>query len=194
MNIEIIGKDKVRVIISETELAERHLTHESLKQGSAYLNKFLFEIMEKIRHTTKFDPYAGQVVVEAVKSGDGLMMIISKAKRTLTKEDKARIRRATPKIKKPEEETCIYIFEDFEDLCAALVRLDCECFEKSSLYRVDNTFYFVLKQKDGFLKSAAILSEFCLDVASTDITKFLLEHSNFSLSGYKLLDTVKNLY
>ena len=147
MNIEVIGKDRIKVILSESEMAERNLTNEMLVNKSEMLNSFLFEIMEEVREKTEFNPYNGQVVVEAIRGSEGLMLIISKAeteKKKLTKADKEKYKKAKPVIKKKETRRQMYIFEDFENLCSAVIRLDEECFKKSCMHRVGKHFYFHL--------------------------------------------------
>ena len=189
MNIEIIGKDRIKVTLSETEMSERNLTNDVLVNKSELLNEFLFEIMEEVREKTEFNPYNGQVVVEAIRGSEGLMLIISKAepeKRKLTKADKERYKKATPVIKKKEERKRIYIFENFENLCSAVVRLDTESFEKSSMHRVGKNFYFYLVQKEGFSKSSSILSEYCNRKAHPQIISYVREHSDLTFNGEEL--------
>jgi len=135
VNIEIIGKDRIKVMLSEAEMQERNLTNEVLVNKSEMLNSFLFEVMEEIREKTEFNPYNGQVVVEAIRGNEGLMLLISKAereKRKLTPEDKEKIRNAKPVVKKKKTLKQIYIFENFENLCSAVIRLEDRSFEKSS--------------------------------------------------------------
>ena len=189
MNIEIIGKDRIKVVLSEAEMEERNLTNDVLVNKSELLNSFLFEIMEEIREKTEFNPYNGQVVVEAIRGSEGLMLIISKAnreKKKLTAADKEKIRRAKPVVKKKETQRQIYIFDDFENLCSAVIRLGEGSFEKSSVYRIGKVFYFYLEQDEGFLKSSAVLSEYCSQKASADMIFYVEEHSDLMFNGSEL--------
>lgn len=189
MNIEIIGKDRIKVMLSEAEMQERNLTNEVLVNKSEMLNSFLFEVMEEIREKTEFNPYNGQVVVEAIRGNEGLMLLISKAereKRKLTPEDKEKIRNAKPVVKKKKTLKQIYIFENFENLCSAVIRLEDRSFEKSSMYRIGKFFYFHLVQDEGFFKSSAVLSEYCSRKANSDMISYIEEHSDLVFNGSDL--------
>lgn len=196
MNIEVIGKDKIKVLISQTELAQRHLTHDAIKNGSQYLNEFLFEVMERIRHTTSFDPYAGQVVVEAMKNEGGLMLIISRTenvKQRLSVKDKEKIRKAKAVLKEAAPREAIYIFNDFEDLLDALKELNTECFLNSVIYKENGVYYFYLNQTEGFLHSDRVLSEFSCDSVSISIKDYLKEHSEVTLLCDDLINIKNNI-
>ena len=179
MKIEIIEENKIRVVLTHTELEERNLTPDNLKKNTPYLNEFLFEIMEHIREETGFNPYNGQVVVEAAPENEGLVLMVTKLttqKRKMSLEKKKQYINAKPKRVRKRKN--IYIFNDFEDLCGAVMRLDKRAFDNSSLYKLEGKFYYYLIQGAGFEKSNAILSEYSERFGKMCSKAYLEEHGN----------------
>ena len=73
MRIEKLNKDKIKVTLTTAELINLDIDVKRLSPDSKELHTFLFHIMETIREETGFNPYNGQVVVEATPSQDGIL-------------------------------------------------------------------------------------------------------------------------
>lgn len=196
MKIEMIEQNRIRVLLTRSELAERNLTTDNLKRNSPYLNEFLFEVMEQIREKTGFNPYSGQVIVEASSDGEGLILIVTKLspqKKKLSGKDKKRYINARPVLKNACRRKNIYIFDDFEAVCGAVVRLDKRAFEYSSLYRIENKFYYYLEQGTGFEKSNAVLCEYSIRFGKLCSKEYLDEHGDVIFDTYELYEMALNL-
>ncbi len=194
MKIEVIEENKIRVLLTQTELAERNLTSDNLKKNTPYLNEFLFEIMEQIREETGFNPYNGQVVVEASPEGEGLVLIVTKLtaqKKKISAEKKQQYINAKPKCVR--KRTSIYIFNNFEDLCGAVIRLDKRAFDNSCLYKMDERFYYYLNQGAGFEKSNAVLSEYSDRFGKMCSKEYLEEHGDKVFDAEELYNMAVNL-
>ena len=63
VQIEKENSNKIKVTLQPLDLREMNISIENLKPNSPQLNRFLYEIMEKVREETGFNPYNGQIVV-----------------------------------------------------------------------------------------------------------------------------------
>ncbi len=96
MNLKIkkISNEEVIVFLNTRDLELFDLSPDSFEPRSAELHRFLFMLMETVREETGFDPYDGQVVVEAATSKNGVHLSISRIKRTNRKISKENFNRA----------------------------------------------------------------------------------------------------
>ena len=79
MQIEKLEENKIRVILTTADLLNMNIDINSLGKESVELNKFLFNIMERVKEETDFNPYGGQVLMEAMPMGDdGISIMVSK--------------------------------------------------------------------------------------------------------------------
>lgn len=78
MKIKKISNDEVVVFLSMGDLELFDLSPDSFEPKSAELHRFLFLLMETVREETGFDPFEGQVVVEAARTREGVHLSISK--------------------------------------------------------------------------------------------------------------------
>ena len=78
MKIEKIEANKIKVSLSELDLIDMNINVKSLTPDSPRLHNFLYEIMEKVKAETGFNPYSGQVVVEATPHDDGITLTVTK--------------------------------------------------------------------------------------------------------------------
>ena len=198
MRIERLSDSRVRVTLTNTDLVGLNISVEQLRPDSKELHTFLFNIMETIRSETDFNPYNGQVVVEAMPSSEGISIIISKihTNREKTLSDKSkRIKSITPHIKKKAAE--VFCFECMDDLCNGLSQMEEEVFLQSSLYRMDGKYYFILSEAKGFVKSISVLLEYSSKYGSGMICEnFVREHGSLVAEHESLMNMangIKNL-
>ncbi len=190
MIIEEISNGRVKVVINEAELLEHNITPEAIKNGSKHLHTFLFGLMEQIRLATHFDPFDGQVVIEATRDSDVLILIVSKVskKRELTPEYKRRVKNAKPVLAKNKQAPVVYIFDSFSDLCDALRQIDESVLKKCELYEIDRVYYFYTLSE-----SCAVLSEYCSRKSSVISRDFLQEHASSSFLSDTLVTVSKSV-
>ena len=146
MQIEKESSNKIKVILQSTDLREMNISVENLRPNSPQLNRFLYEIMERVREETGFNPYSGQIVVEAVPGNGGVVLTVTrlgKPERTL---NKAALKNGSFKavIKKHSKTKTAYCFDSFDDLCKVLTILDKDTLNKSDYYKMDNKNILVL--------------------------------------------------
>ncbi len=169
MKIEKIEANKIRVILSELDLIDMNINVKALTPDSPRLHGFLYEIMEKVKAQTGFNPYSGQVVVEATPNRDGITLTVTKLfektaqKRKRPQNIRAVIKKAPPKI--------TYSFSSFEDICSLFSVSDAESFCSGKLYEYMEKFYIIIPKnansqihefanaEGGFLFGENFLSE-----------------------------------
>ena len=194
MKIEKFEKDKIKVTLTAADLVLYDIEADSVHPDSPKLHKFLFDVMESVKEETGFNPYSGQVVVEAHRDDSGISLIISKIKINTVKEkinpEKVKSVTAKKKVKKIR-----YIFKSFDDLCDALKMIKNEAVSDAALYQYDNKWHLVNSFYDK--RADYLLREFCFEAREiSGGNVFLNEHAKLICSGdefIKMVDGIKAL-
>ena len=187
MRIERLSDDRVRVTLTETDLMGMNIKIEQLRPDSHELHTFLFNIMETVKEETDFNPYNGQVVVEAMPSNEGISIVISKICAPATKISPAKFKKVksiTPRLKEPPVN--IFRFAGIDEVCDAIILIDKETHRKSALYKFNNKYYYVLKQSKKQVKNIGILIEYSSYIGNMN-EDFLKEHGVLVASGDSLV-------
>lgn len=198
MRIEIMENQKIKVSLTVNDLMFYNLKPETLSPDSPELNKFLFHVMEDVKKQTGFNPYSGQVIVEAVRSDNGINLYITRlSENTKTrKPNTKRIKAVSAKRKTGVSAGGTYLFTDFDDLCRALRLMTENNVRLSSLYKFEGNWYLVTNSGD--VKLHCMLSEYCNVMGGMLYTDtFLKEHGEVIGTGKQLLEMtegVKKLY
>ena len=161
VQIEKESANKIRVILKPLDLREMNINIESLKPNSPQLNRFLYEIMERVREETGFNPYNGQIVVEAVPRDEGIVLTVTRLVPSETPTAKTAIKKGKFKavVKKHSESKTAFFFELFDDLCKALTMLNESTLRKADYYSMGKSNVLVVcgvaKQEKYILKEYA---------------------------------------
>lgn len=188
MRIERLAVNRVRVTVTSADLEGLNMNIEQLRPNSKELHSFLFNIMETIREETDFNPYNGQVVVEAMPSSEGVSIIVSKIHEGAVRmplRARGRIKSVTPHIKR--RPPLIFFFEEMDDLCGALVRIDEKALLSSALYKAENGYFFTLPSTPRFHEAFGVLAEF----ASRQVRRILQD--NFIKEHYTVVAEAEGL-
>lgn len=179
MKIKQISCDTVSVYLTREDLELFDISPETIGPQSGELNRFLFMIMETVKFETEFDPYNGQVVVEARTMPEGLHLIISKLGariHKLTREEFKRarsvsvIKNLTPMEveaavlgnsgeKRHRKRKSVFIFDSFKELEDGIGRIDDEIMGKCELYRSEKR-YALIGEISRTDRAYSILNEF----------------------------------
>ena len=163
MRIEKLNNDKIKVTLTTADLIKLDIDVEQLAPDSKELHTFLFHIMETIREETGFNPYSGQVVVEAMPSHDGISILVSRTNRTpskrITRSQFCKATSVTVKKKKTSDMHVFY-FNVFDDLCMALKELREEELNEGELYCLNDVFCYITSNSHHLCRCISILSEF----------------------------------
>lgn len=196
MRIERLSDDRVRVTLTETDLMGMNIKVEQLRPDSHELHTFLFNIMETVKEETDFNPYNGQVVVEAMPSNEGISIVISKICAPVTKISPGKFKKVksiTPHLKEPTIH--IFSFRGIDEVCEAIIKIDEEMLKKSALYKLDGKYYYALKSAKEHSNGIGVLIEYSSYIHNMNET-FLKEHGELiaeSDSLVSMADGVKNL-
>lgn len=178
MRIERLNENKVKVTLTSDDLNCYDINLQKLHYNSTELHSFLFRIMETIHRETGFNPYNGQIVVEAQSNGSGLSIVISKVRTAVQRvtEITEGNKKIKAKIKEKRTGTNIYYFETFDDMCAAVSVMDEKVHEGSALYKYNDKYYYLLdfenpqlQDKDLLCETISILAEFAKIGSSSDL-------------------------
>ena len=151
MRIEKLNDDKIKVTLTTSDLINLDIDVKQLAPNSKELHTFLFHIMETIREETGFNPYSGQVVVEATPSRDGISIMVSRLNANSKRITRTQFKNASSvktKLKKSVNNEIFY-FDNFDDLCSALKELDSDSLLAGSLYRLNSTYSFAINSESA---------------------------------------------
>lgn len=178
LKIEKIEINKIKVTLSALDLIDMNVSVKSLTPDSPMLHGFLHEVMEKVKAETGFNPYSGQVMVEATPAGDGIVLMVTKLSEEKKKKPKSvRVagHRSASKI--------TYRFRHFENVCNVFLHTDSKKFEKASLYEYMDNFYIVIHK--GMV---AGISEFGDSRGTVALSEsFLAEHGKLHAKNESLV-------
>lgn len=192
MRIEKLTDNRIRVTLTSADLMNLNINIKQLTPDSKELHTFLFHIMETIHEETDFNPYSGQVVVEATPENDGISIVVSKlcAEREVRKQPR-KITSVRPKQKSSRTELKTYYFDDFDALCETLVRLENNALLCGKLYRTENDYCLIMTHSE---RSDYILSEFSSDKSSYLMqAEHIMEHWELVAAGEKLLSMAEGI-
>lgn len=179
MRIEKLDFNKLKITLFAEDLQMYNINLKNLTPGSPELHTFLCEMMKLVHIQTNFNPFEGQVVVEATPSPEGLVLMLSKAEMPLPVPKRIRA------VKKKSKEY-ICRFENFAAL-EAFFKTAAEV-GNASLYNLGEEYFLVCRSKNILPH----LKEFCYVGQSFGIGEpYLKEHGKFIAEG-KNLDNIVN--
>lgn len=195
MKIEKLNNDKVMVTLTTADLTTLDIDVNQLSPNSSELHTFLFHIMETVHKETGFNPYSGQVVVEATPSQEGINILVSRlassAKR-ITREKFNKATRVTAHIKK-KASMAVFYFDRFEDLCAALSEISSDALCDGSLYKIENSFCFTLNDAARHKKCTHAMTEFSVNTGFPAHITYIQEHGKLVAEGKELISLINNI-
>lgn len=189
MRIEKLNKDKIRVTLTSADLISLDIDVERLSPDSKELHTFLFHIMETIREETGFNPYSGQVIVEATPSTDGISIIVRRLGKISSKISKAEFKsaKAVNARVKHSENVDIFYFENFNDMCEALSRVDYSALASGSLYKLNDTYCFAIESDNKYIACYSVMIEFSSKYSTYPLQlSYIKEHGQLIAKGEKL--------
>ncbi|MDD6483734.1 MAG: adaptor protein MecA [Clostridiales bacterium] len=199
MRIERLAQNKIVVMLTSDDLVGLDINVHTLNDDKNVLNRFLIHVMEVIREETGFNPYSGQIVVEAKSIREGLVITVSKlGDAPLIKKGPRHI---TARVKKSPDRTETFYFDSFDDVCDALMRLDGEIYESCELYKIDDIYVMLLccnrfnkENKGEYFGSICVLSEYSSRTSVFDNQHcHVREHGRLIAKGEKLKSMAEGL-
>lgn len=175
MKIEKLDFNKLKITLYVEDLQMYNINIKKLTPDSPELHTFLCEMMKLVNSQTSFNPFEGQVIVEAAPSGDTLVLMLSKLDTPLPQ-----IKRIKAVKKKSREYICT--FADFDTL-GEFFRVCGDFFRNAALYK-SGVQYFLLCNAERIPPYA---KEFCSVRSSSGVGRhYLDEHGKFIADGNEL--------
>lgn len=160
MKIKKINNDKLKVILSSSDLDEKNIDIDSFLANPIDSQNLFFEILDLAEEKYDFNIENNKAIVEAISLDDNNIFII-----TITKLYNS----SSTYI----NSLMAYCFENINDLLCFFSNISKEHLNlaKSSIYKFENKYYFLLNKKNKFLE------------------KFLLEFA-YPLNNFSLLEDI----
>ncbi len=202
MQIEKLEENKIQVTLTTADLSNMNIDINSLSSESVELNAFLFHIMERVKEETGFNPYGGQVLMEAMPLGDdGISILVSKIHtgritRTQYKRLRAVRARETADAEDmdPSAKADVFYIETFDDVCAALTQIGYKTLAVSALYRVESMYGFLAVKTPKTARDVEMLSEFACRQSYYPLQEvYIREHGELIASGKRLVSMAKGV-
>lgn len=184
MKIEKIESNRIKITLYTEDLQMFNLTKNHLKNDTPELHMFLYEIMKKVQNETGFDPYDGQVLVEAIGFERGLILLVSKSENKKPTLKKVRSVKAVKKSECPKKkEAYVCRFEKFSDLCRMFEECGNVIENGAQLFKNADVHYLILNNTPN-----CCISEYA-EVYGTDAlnVEHIKEHSVHIAEGESLL-------
>ena len=216
MKIEQLSVDKVHIRLSEEDLRDMDMTPEKFLADSGSMHGFIMSILHEIYETTDFNPFSGSLTMEAIPDGNGMSIVLTKGIRPRAEAasspheairriaqilglDSAALRKP-PRIRSVRavrndtvQGNRVFGFDEFDDLCMALERMDGNTLLLSSLYRLDGRYLLTVPLMTRTLDDIALLMEFSSSVRSGLNHLHVKEHGEAVAEKEKLRDMAEGI-
>lgn len=176
MRIQKVNESTIRIFISFTELADRDITMADLFQRSAKSEQLFWELITQAREEVEFNLDQPFWIQASAASNDEFVITVMRQEETnetsAKEKDKDKKRPTRSKVLE-----WIYVFDDFEDVLAAVKRFPDFPRLWSSLYEFEGEYYLAVSHLGSGKKkqyAEALLDEYgeIVDIAKV----FLQEH------------------
>lgn len=192
MRIEKLEFNKIKVTVFPVDLNDMNISIKSLRPDSPQLHTFLFNIMEKVKKETGFNPYNGKIVVEAFPNGDCVELTVTKLTEPREVKKTAHKPGNVKAVLKKQPSKILYSFKCFEDLCKCLMVLSDNLHSDSAYYTIEGNH--ILSLPDTGAEQLYILREFALQRDRGKLCdSFLSEHATLVAKGERLSNMAKEI-
>lgn len=176
MKIVKLEKDRVKVILSESDLKNMNIDAGSLSPTSPELSPFLCEIMDAVKAETGFSLTDGRVIVEASLSNGGIVLILSHHGLIKSKPQS--------EIPQKRSEYVVFEFLSPDHLFGMIKNVSPVCLLTMRLYSYNSKLYLAIpKRKVPFLIYEYSFKNRVSPMAESTLS----EHGDFLAGGYRLM-------
>ena len=198
MRIERISHNKIKVTLSFDDLEKWDIDIESLSYNSPEAQEMFWNMMKRAEVETGFYVDDSQLIIEAMPlEREGFVIVVTRVDddddfESIHKYIKNKFRKSELRVKKKSKKISstllIYTFEEFDDICAASMRLMDIYIGDSSLYKYKSQYYLVLTRNCSFSNNPetieTLLSEYGQKLTHCSIQEgFLNEHGTMIIES-----------
>ena len=183
MKIVRVEQDRVKVILSESDLDDMNIDVANLLPNSPELSAFLRIIIDAVKKETGFSIENGQVTVEATTYCGGIVLVLSKAR----VKEKGKIKSVKVAGKR---ENVIFEFSSFDDLAEMLVNAEKRHISRMHLYKYGGNFYVSMPRHS----IPFLIYEFSLNCKKSTVSEsFFAEYGKLLADGENLANMAVGL-
>lgn len=166
MKMERISDTQIKFILTKSDLISRHLTLADLTNQNEKTSRLFKEMLDKAVKNFNLKPESNPFMIEAMPIKEGLMILISKVDSNkslssgidfLPETIKAgRFRQgpffdlkeeASPHINRKDAKYSIFVFKSMDEASSASKRIEADFEGESSLLKLKDSFYLLLKRR-----------------------------------------------
>lgn len=191
MRIQKVNESTIRIFISFTELADRDISMADLFQRSAKSEQLFWELITQAREEVEFNLDQPFWIQASAASNDEFVITVMRQEDNLENPLKEKEKKRSPRPKVLE---WIYVFEDFEDVLAAVKRFPSFPRVLSSLFVYEGEYYLAVSHLGSGKKkqyAEALLDEYGEIV---DIAKVFLEEHGQTIMPDHAIQTLKKTF
>ncbi len=177
MKIVKLEADKVKVILSSSDLKGLDIDAETISPDSPELSPFLCKVLEAVKEETGFSVDEEQVIVEATRNDGGLVLMISKMAKHAERSKLHAVRAVR------RNESAVFEFGAFEDLLDMLKNAAPVYIINMRLYGYRGRFYLAVPKR----RIPVLIYEYSLKCRKAPIAEAIVaEYGSFLAGGYRL--------
>lgn len=212
MKIEQLAHDKVKVTLSDEDLMSMKIDPMCFLSDTTALNGFIISLMSEIHKKTDFNPYQGNITMEAQHDSEGMTIVLSKGmpdnemflgkthiqgimaipKEKTKSKRKIKSVRAIKAEEKPKRMQT-FVFGDFGNAAEALMRMKEEIAFRAELYRQEEKYFLLVPTDSECLDDIAMIMEFADDVKRGMTYEHIREHGEHIASEEKILSMIEGI-
>lgn len=200
MKIEKVSNNRIKVTVTNDDMERWGVSFESFAGDSPEAQELFWTLIKRAEFETGFEVENSRLVIEALPhKNDGIVLFVTRVDDGAETERLRKIGRPRYKVKKmpqrDDEEVLIYMFSDFDDLCA-MAQQWMHAGERSSLYIYEGKYYVAVKFDKFFANSSDAktkLSEFGTKVSSVRTGEaFLAEYGKLICDDQAILTMARH--
>lgn len=219
MKIEQLSMNEVKVVLSHEEMESMNVDPNKFFSDSSLLRSFILNILQEIHRQTDFNPFHGNIKMEAMPEDDnGMSILLSKhgdvpyhvdtekecigvARAIVCAPSRVKPKRKIRSVKAVKADNkrkgvMSFVFNEFDDLCGAVSRINDETAIELELYKLNNVYVLLVPIMTKSLDNIAMIMEFASDVKRDLTYEHIREHGTCIAKGNKMrsmAEGIKNL-
>ncbi len=169
MNIQPIGKNKILVELSNSDMKELDITYNQLDYSKIETRRVIWTILQRIRDTTgkDVDP-TGNLLIEAVADSEGGCVLCFTVKEKRNSSQQLHLSKVTDSV--------IYEFQNENALLDSIFAIQKSCHSFGKIYKHKSSFRLILDIQPC-CDERKILDEYGKILSKNDLTEaFTKEH------------------
>jgi len=201
VKIEKVSNNRIKVTVTSDDMERWGVSFESFAGDSPEAQELFWTLIKRAEFETGFEVENSRLVIEALPhKNDGIILFVTRIDDVVETERSKKTGKHRYRVKKltsrQEDEVFVYMFGDFEDLCAMAQQWNFSG-EKSSLYIHEGTYYLLVKFDGHLLNTGyakAKLSEFGSRMSAVRAGEAFLEEYGSLIAEDNAISTIAKYF